>query len=1109
MKINLLRLIVFYSKRTLKYFLLQMLLIQSIMAEPSSSQGLEDYQVTLSAHNQKLVRVLSQLEKQTDFVFAYNQEVARDDSRVTLNMTADLRTILQKLTEQVNFDFKRVNENIFVTRHKGMVLNNLTDYLSNNGGLEEDWIEISGTVADETGQPIPGATVIVEGTNQGTVTDIDGNFTINADEGEVILISFIGYQSQRITVANQTNLDIVLEEDQSDLEEVVVVGYGTQRKSDLTGAISSVSSEDLKETPAGNFLEQSQGRLAGVDIVRANGSPGSPVQIRIRGNRSINASNNPLYVIDGIPTSANISDFNPNDIESMEVLKDASAVAIYGSRGANGVVLITTKRGKTGKAVISYDGYYGVKQPIQDLNLMNGQEFAAYSRIARGHAGDDSSFDGNFLAPLEIENLQAGRFTDWLDLAIQSGSQQDHQVSVSGGTDKINYYVSGSFFNEDGYIPGTNFERTSVRVNLESQLTDKLRLGLSGTVSLSERNQMSNAPYNNSLGYSPLVGPTDEEGNFLAFPNPREGLLANPLLNYQPYQYVDETRRNRIFANIFAEYQFNDHLKLRVNYGPDFNIARRGRYTGRLEGNINQGSIENDLDFAYTQENILSYDRTFGKHALNLVGLFSIQASRFEESSLSGQDIPIEKSLFYDLGSSSTITGIGSSLGDWGLMSYMGRVNYRYDDKFLFTLTGRADGSSRLAEGNKWAFFPAFSAGYILTEEPFLQGSQVSFLKLRAGYGEVGNTAIDPFQTLGGLERTTYIFGSNAGFGYGNNLIPNPDLKWEISKTVNVGLDFGFLEDRISGSLEYYITNTSDLLLDRLLPITSGYNSVLQNIGSTRNSGWELSANANVLNRPSGFRWDVSMNVFSNREQITELFEGQSDDVGNEWFIGEPVNVFYSFDQAGIWQSDEADLAADFGQQPGDIRINDVNGRDEDGELTKQPDGNINADDRKVLGSTVPNWSGGLTNRVSFKGFDLSVLVHARMGQMLRSDYHNLGGNNWQGRYNAINMDYWTTDNPSNAIPRPNAGEAPLYSDAVRYFDGSYIKIRNIALGYNFNANWISKLGMSSARIYSTVNNAFIFSPYSTVDPETSNGIVGGGSPLTTATYIFGLNLKF
>ncbi|EPR66947.1 TonB-dependent receptor [Cyclobacterium qasimii M12-11B] len=968
---------------------------------------------------------------------------------------------------------------------------------------------ISGTVVDQNNLPIPGATVVVVGTTTGTVTDIDGKFNIDATSGQVIRVSFIGFQSTEVTVGNQTTLNISLQEDTSSLEEVVVVGYGTQRKSDLTGAISSVTSEDLKETPAGNFLEQSQGRLAGVDIVRANGSPGSPVQIRIRGNRSINASNEPLYVIDGIPTNANINDFNPNDIESMEVLKDASSVAIYGSRGANGVVLITTKRGKTGKAVISYDGYYGVKQPIENLNLMDGDAFAAYSRIARGHDGDDPSFDGNFLAPLEIENLQAGRFTNWLDLALQTGSQQDHQVSVSGGTDKINYYVSGSFFKEDGYIPGTDFERTAVRVNLESKLTEKLKLGLSATVSLSERNQMASTPFSNSIGYSPLVGPTDEEGNFLAFPNPREGLLSNPLLNYQPNQYVDETRGHRIFANLYAEYQFNDNLKLRVNYGPDFNLSRRGTYGGMLDGNINQGAINNQMDFAYTQENILSYDKIFGKHALNLVGLFSVQSSRFETSSLSGQDIPIEKSLFYDLGSSSTITGIGSSLGEWGLTSYMGRANYRYDDKFLFTLTGRADGSSRLAEGNKWAFFPAFSAGYILSEEELMQDSKISFLKVRGGYGEVGNTAISAYQTLGGLERTTYLFGSTAAFGYANSLIPNPDLKWEISKTINIGVDYGLFADRINGSLEYYITNTSNLLLNRLLPITSGYNSVLQNIGSTRNSGWELSLNANIINRPNGLKWDVDMNVFSNKEQITELFDGESDDVGNNWFIGEPINVFYSFEQGGIWQTNEADLAANNGQLPGDIRINDVNGRGADGELTKQPDGNINSEDRKVLGSTVPSWSGGLTNRLSYKGFDLSVLVHARMGQMLNSGYHNLGGNNWQGRLNAITMDYWTVDNPTNAIPRPNAGEAPLYSDAVRYFDGSYIKIRNIALGYNINAGLIQKLGLTSARIYSTVNNAFIFSPYSTVDPETSNGSVGGGSPLTTASYIFGINLKF
>ena len=970
-------------------------------------------------------------------------------------------------------------------------------------------IKVTGTVTDANGEPLPGVTVSLPGTTIGTATDFDGKYTLSVPEGSTLAFSFIGFESQQVVVGNQTVIDVVLVEDLASLDEVVVVGYGTQRKSDLTGSISSISSQDLQETPAGNFLEQSQGRLAGVDIVRANGSPGAPVQIRIRGNRSINASNEPLYVIDGIPTTANINDFNPNDIESMEVLKDASAVAIYGSRGANGVVLITTKRGRTGKAIISYDGYYGVKRPIERIGLMDGQQFAEYARVSRGHAADDSSFDSNFLSNLEIANLQAGNFTDWLDLAIQAGSQQDHQISVSGGSDRINYYVSGSFFQENGYIPGTDFRRNAVRVNLETQLTDKLKLGLSSTVSIRDRSQMSNLPYNNSLGYSPLVGPTDEEGNFLPFPNPREGLLANPLINYQPYQYVDETKTHRIFANLFAEYMFTDNLRFRVNYGPDFNLSRRGRYTGSLAGNINSASVDNQMDFAYTLENILSYDKGFGKHYLNVVGLYSVQSSKFETSNLSGQNIPIEKSLFYDIGSSSTITGIGSSLGEWGLLSYMGRINYRFNEKFLLTLTGRADGSSRLADGNKWAFFPAVSAGYILSEEPFLQGASVSFLKLRAGYGEVGNTAISPFQTMGGLSRSTYVFGTSPAFGFENNLVPNPDLRWEISKTTNIGLDFGVLDDRFSGSFEFYVTNTEDLLLNRLLPITSGYNSILQNIGATRNKGWELSVSGNILKSPNEFSWDVNLNLFSNREQIVELFDGENDDVGNQWFIGQPINVFYSFKQDGLWQLHEADQAADYGQQPGDIKIRDVNGRNADGSLSKEPDGIINADDRTILGSTVPDWSGGLTHQFSFKNFDLSILLHARVGQTLRSDFHNLGGNNWQGRYNSLNLDYWTPDNPTNAFPRPDAGEAPLYADAVRYFDGSYLKIRNVALGYHFPIHVIEKIGFSSARVYSTVNNALIFSPYGTVDPETSDGIVGGSSPLTTATYIFGVNLKF
>ena len=1122
-----------YNLLSKQWVIMQMKLISCLLLAACLHVYAEGYsqKITLSERNTSLEKVFDQIKKQSGVIFWYESNLLRNAEKVSIHVRdAEFSDVLEQLFRDQPYSYAVIEKTVVVKpktggshkaepriEHSSPVFRNPVLMTPASGKqirrIADAPVQeriVRGKVTDESGEVLPGVSVLIKGTQKGTITDDQGSFSLDVPEEDAVLVfSFVGYHSQEVPVGNKTLLDVVLSVDTKTLEEIVVVGYGVQKKSDLTGAISSISSKDLAETPAGNFLEQSQGRLAGVDIVRSNGSPGAPVQIRIRGNRSINASNEPLYVIDGIPTTAGIHDFNPNDIESIEVLKDASAVAIYGSRGANGVVLVTTKKGKSGKAVISYDAYYGVKKPVENIDLMDGEQFARYARISRGIAGNDSSQDANFLADIEIQNLNSRRFTNWLDLAIKDGYQFDHQVSVSGGAEKINYYVSGSYFHEEGIIPGTDFDRVAFRVNLESKLTDRLKLGLSSSVGFSERNQMSNLPYNNSFLYSPLVGPTDEDGNFIAYPNPREGLLANPLINYQPYQYVDETINRRIFANIYAEYSILEGLKYRLNFGPDFSYGRRGQYTGKMAGNINRASVDNSVDFAYTLENILSYDKSFGRHDINLVGLYSVQASRFETSGLSGQDIPVEKSLFYDLASSSTITGIRSSLGKWGLLSYMGRLNYKFDDKFLLTLTGRADGSSRLAEGNKWAFFPAVSIGYILSEESFFPKNVVSFLKLRGGYGEVGNTAINPYQTMGGLSRSTYIFGTTAAFGYQNNLIPNPDLRWEISKTTNIGLDFGIWKDRISGSLEYYVTNTRDLLLNRLLPITSGYSSILQNIGSTRNSGIELSVSADIIRKPGGFTWTADLNFFANKEQIVELFDGESDDVGNSWFIGQPINVFYNFKQDGIWQKDEADQAALTGRKPGDIKIADVNGRGPDGELTKKPDGNINSDDRTVLGSTVPNWSGGLTNRFGYKGFDLSVLVYARIGQMLRSDFHNLGGNNWQGRYNALNLDYWTEDNPTNAIPRPNAAESPLYADAVRFFDGSFVKIKNVSLGYNFPSSVIRKIGLTNLRVYTTLNNALIFSPYKTVDPEVANGIVGSSSPLTTASYLFGINLKF
>lgn len=1086
-----------------------------VLATGIRAQTVLDTRITIHLQNQNLKTILAVIEEQAKVKFLYSTSLIQAERKISLNVQQEkLGMVLEGMLKPMNLGCEVSGKQIILNRLPSITPSTSPKQASSESALLPSPVDhdISGTVLDEKGGALPGVSVVIKGTQRGTTSDGNGQFRLaNVPDGQTVLVfSFVGYLTQEISVGSQTTLQIAMTTDEKSLNEVVVVGYGTQKKRDLTGAISSISSKDIAETPASNVLSNAQGRLAGVDIVRSDGNPGSSPVIRIRGNRSINASNNPLYVIDGIPTDVSISDFNPNDIESMEVLKDASAVAIYGSRGANGVILITTKKGKEGKAVISYDGYYGIKKARKSFLSMDGTEFARYVRVSRGLSAEDASRDATIMSPIEADNLKNGVSTNWLDLVLRDGVQQSHQISASGGAKNTTYYLSGSFFDEKGVLQKSDYSRYSFRANINMNVTERLKIGVSATVSTDLQNVMASRPYTYALGYSPLITPYDAAGNVVPYPNPREGLQANPLMDYQPNQYTDERRKYRVFATMFGEYKIADGLTYRLNYGPDLSTFRAGTYTGTLTGSVNSASVNNQQNFAYTLENLLTFDRKFGDHSVNVVGLFSTQKNRFESSMASGQNIPVETASFYNLGSSGVITGIGSSLTQWGLLSYMARINYGFNSRYLLTLTGRADGSSRLSPGRKWAFFPSISAGWVISDEAFMKANPVlSFLKVRVGYGAVGNTSIDPYQTLGGLARSIYAYGTEAAYGYSLSVIPNPDLRWEISKTLNVGLDFGFLNDRISGSLELYETRTSDLLLSRLIPITSGYTSILQNIGATRNRGIELTLNGSVLNTSSGFKWDASLNLFSNKEEIVELFNGQTDDVGNRWFIGNPVSAFYSFKQLGVWQASEADAAKAAGQRPGDIKIADVNGRDPKGNLIKQPDGVINADDRTILGSTVPKWSGGLTNRFSYKGIDFSFLVYARQGQMLQSGFHNLGGNQWQGRYNNINFDYWTPTNPSNSIPVPYSSSAPLYADAVSYFDGSFVKIRNITLGYTLPKGLLSKVGVSSLRLYGTADNALIFSPYKLVDPESSSGIVGGATPMTSAVYVFGMNLKF
>ncbi|KAA5549103.1 SusC/RagA family TonB-linked outer membrane protein [Adhaeribacter rhizoryzae] len=985
---------------------------------------------------------------------------------------------------------------------------------------------ITGKVSSAKGEALPGVTVLLKGTTIGATTGVDGTYAISVPEqGGTLVFSFIGFTTTEKTFSGPGAVNVNMSEDAKALQEVVVVGYGTQKKSQVTGAISSVSSKEITELPVTSAQQALQGRAAGVEVLSAGNRPGQGVSVRIRGRRSFNAGNDPLYVVDGIPLSGDINDINPQDIESMEILKDASSTAIYGSRGANGVVIITTKRGTPGKTTISYDGYMGVSKPIALYDMMNGAEFAEYKRESRRAIGkyndaDPVAADKTVFEAVELESIAMGRETDYQDYIVQNGSIQSHQLGIAGGGDKTRFNVSFNHFYEKGVTIGQDFTRDNIRINLDQTINDKLKFGVSMLGSLNKQNWGAD-PWGLALRENPLGVPYDKNGNLL-WQNTSDGAQTNPLLEVQKNATVDENRRTRILASVYGEYKILPGLTYRLNFGPDYGIRRNGLFQASLSNARGRGTPfarnESNHQFSYTVENILNYSKTFKEvHDLNITGLFSVQKERREFYQIRVSGMPYEYQLFYKLSSAPTIEGVDSDLNERGLLSYMGRINYGFRDKYLLTLTTRIDGSSKFSgetslfgDTKKYGFFPSAAIGWRVSEEPFMKGiTFLDNLKLRASYGLTGNEGIGAYATQGSLSRTTYAWGNTSAFGYRPNALVNPDLRWETTATTNFGLDYGFLDNRISGSIEVYRQNTYDLLMPRNLPWTSGYGSVLQNVGKSRNTGIEFAVSTvNVDMGSNGFRWTTDINLNSNKEEIVEIYSGKNDDIGSLYFIGKPLTVYYDYEKLGIWQTNEADEAKKYKQNPGEIKVRDLNN-----------DGAITAADRRILGSDIPDWSGGITNRFSYKGVDLSFFIFTRQGGMIRSNLYTSGINALAGRYNNLDVDYWTPTNPTNDHPRPNQNqEFPLYDRTLSYFDGSFTKVRNITLGYNLPAAITNKVKMGSLRIYASAQNPFIFSNYGkNLDPEQARGRsndreqtneIGIGTP-SVRSVIFGVNAKF
>ncbi|WP_229599699.1 SusC/RagA family TonB-linked outer membrane protein [Runella slithyformis] len=993
---------------------------------------------------------------------------------------------------------------------------------------------VSGKVlSSEDNAPLPGVSIVVKGTTTGTNTDGDGNFKVNvAGDNAVLVFSAVGFEKQEVTVGNRSTINITLATDQKSLNEVVVVGYGTQKKSQMTGAISQVTAKQITEMPLTNLGQALQGRAAGVDVSQSGSKPGAAPRILIRGRRSFNAGNDPLYVVDGIPLSAGYEDINPNDIQSIEVLKDATATAIYGARGANGVVLVTTKRGGTkGKTTVTLDTYAGTSNAYSKLELFSGPEFAEYVREAyratglyRDAAGNpvptgvaDPVADAKVAVlggdPNVAAGIAAGRNTQYQDLILRTGLMQNHTIGIQGGNERTSFYISGGFFQDKGITKLLDFTRNSLRANIDHQVNKRLKVGISSYLMYSIRNGENLNPYGNTLNANPLGAAYNADGS-LVFEPTNDALLSNPLSEVEPGVNIDNTKKYRIFNSIYAEVKILDGLTYRLNFGPDFTISRWGRFIGsetnaRRRGDA-QAFNENRFGFNYTMENIVNYNKNFGKHSLNVTGVQSIQKDNFERYRAEVQGVPAQAQSFYSLNSGTQVLGVQSSLTEWTIASLMGRVNYSFDDKYLLTVTMRRDGSSRFGDNTKYGNFPGVAVGWNITNEPFMKNvTFVEMLKLRGGWGKVGNQGVAPYQTQGLLARTTYAFGTTGAFGFRPGTISNPNLRWESTATANIGLDFALFRGRVQGSLEFYETNTKSLLLNDFLPGSVGFNFFSNNVGHTRNKGIELGLTTVNVNTKSGFKWTTDFQFTRNREEIVELYNGKIDDLGNRWFIGQPLNTYFDFKKAGIWQTNEADLAKSYGSEVGQIKVQDTDG-----------DGRITAADRVIIGNDVPKWSGGLTNRFEFKGFDLSFFLFGRFGNTILSGFHR---NQLQlaGRYQQIKVDYWTPNNPTNEFPRPKSNqEFPVYNSTLFYYDGTFVKLRNINFGYTFTNTIAKKVGAESVRLYASIQQPKIWSSYLTkyngVDPEAAitgsptgtTEVNSGVTPSTTVT-TFGLNIKF
>lgn len=1069
---------------------------------------LKAQRVSLPSTVRTLKQSMNDIEKQTGFKFFYNNKQIDEKQMVKAGCKDEsLTRALAKVFANTDISFNLSGKTI-VLKKKNVQPARQTP---------KDRQKVTGTILDEDGNPVIGATIREKGTDKGTISDINGQFELATNPGANLEVTYVGYVSSQV-VANGRNITIKLRQDTKLMDDIVVVGYGVQKKSDLTGAVASVTAETIENRPTSNLIQSLEGVIPGLSVsVTGNNAEGSSSLIRIRGSKSIGADNKPLIILDGIPFDGPWSELNPNDIKSIEVLKDASSSAIYGSRGANGVILVTSKRGEKGRLSVNYSGFIAFDKPYNFPDLMNGEEFFKYKEEALRAANSTPPTEDNpkpwmgAFTQTEMEMHEAGRETNWLREVTRTGIRKQHNLSLRGGANKTRFFISLNYTDNQGTARGNNFNRYNIRFNLDQEFTSWLSFSTSTQLGRYDRTT-SMADIWRAFRMVPLARAYNDDGTIpnAGWEDSSEAFAINPL-NAMNQRHSD--LRWKVISNNVLEIKvpFVKGLSYKLNTGYTYSNSSWKQYQGRdsYYGARANGILNTDDWHAedWIIENIVSYIRDFGKHHLFVTGLYSAQSHVYEQNSMVGKGFPNDVMYFYQMNKAATASG-NSNYNKSNHLSQMGRINYSYDNRYLLTLTARRDGYSGFGSDTKFGVFPSMAAGWNISNESFFKSHPIhhviSNMKYRLSWGKNGNEAIGAYSTLPNLATYNYLNDDHtAAYGFYPRKLASPNLSWETTSSINTGLDVTLWNGRIQTSLDLYWSKTKDLLLSRSIPTINGTGSVMDNIGSTKGNGieWQIISN-NITTK--NFNWKTTFNITHNQVEIVDVglydeFGNPTDDVASRWFIGKPINVNYDYKKIGIWQIEDKnnpegaqDVRNPF-SIPGYIKYEDVN-----------KDGVINTEDRQIIGRTQPTVKMGMSNSFKYKDFYLSFFLSAQIGETRDNALYTCATNNY--RQNRLMVNFWTPENPTNDYPKNTADTSVNPMNGGFYEKTDFLRMTDLTFGYRLPKSLLRNFFLSRAEAYVNIRNLFTLTSWTGMDPEFI-GSQYATPPVRTFTFVIKLDI--